>query len=550
MAGAAALQTLVTLIKDRILAPKGGSGRTRGQRALILAIVSTILLAMRYPNRAILTRARPDLKAISWRGLPLLGNTVVVLRNRHRFLDQLSDSFEEMKTDVLATTILGLGQIIAINEPVCLEHVLKTNFENYEKGAILNTVMRQVLGDGIFDSDGQIWRMHRKTASHVFSTKIYRQLIDGCFHDHTQHLCAVLDQACAAGQPVDLQALFLRLTLDAFAKLSFGLDINSLGKDGKDPFGSAFDFAVQQTDMRFMNPLWRITEVFSGNARRMKQAVAVIDRYAFDAIRGRKQETEEERVKRQTHGREDLLDLFLKYRDDEGRALSDLELRDVYVNFIIAGRDTTAQALSWMYYEVMRNPTVQQNLWKEIDRINTPKATYEMLTKEMRYSHATFLEALRLYPPVPRNLKTAVADDVLPNGVQVKAGDRIMFSTYAIGRNKDVWGPQAREFQPERWFEGNATEIEKGLLDHHLNATGEWPKVRKESQYKFSSFNAGPRICLGQTFATLEALTVINAISSRFEFKLVPGQPPAEPLPSLTIPMKRPLMVTVHRRQL
>ncbi|KAG0228350.1 hypothetical protein BGW41_003449 [Actinomortierella wolfii] len=547
MASAAALQAIVSLIKDRIVAPKGG--RSRGQRALLFAVISTLLLMLRYPDRAIFTRARPDLKAISWRGWPLLGNTVTIIRNRNRFLDQIADNFEEVGRDVMATTIVGLGQVIAINEPVCLEHVLKTNFENYEKGAILNTVLRQVLGDGIFDSDGQIWRMHRKTASHVFSTKIYRQLIDGTFHEHTQHLCAVLDRAAASGKPVDLQALFLRLTLDAFAKLSFGLDIDSLGKDGQDPFGSAFDFAVQQTDMRFLNPLWRITEVFSGSARKMRQSVAVIDRYAYDAIRKRKQETSEERERRQVNGREDLLDLFLKYRDDEGRALSDVELRDVYVNFIIAGRDTTAQALSWMYYEVMKNRTVQENLWKEIDRINTPKATYEMLTKDMRYSHAVFLEALRLYPPVPRNLKTAVADDVLPNGVQVKAGDRILFSTYAIGRNKSVWGPQAREFQPERWFEENATAVEKGLLDHHLSETGEWPKVRKESQYKFSSFNAGPRICLGQTFATLEALTIINAISSRFEFRLVPGQAPPEPLPSLTIPMKRPLMTTVHRRQ-
>ena len=110
-----------------------------------------------------------------------------------------------------------------------------------------------------------------------------------------------------------------------------------LGKDGKDPFGSAFDFAVQQTDMRFLNPLWRITEIFSGNARRMKNAVGVIDRYAYDAIRKRKQESTEERERRQINGREDLLDLFLKYRDDEGKSLSDVELRDVYVNFIIAG---------------------------------------------------------------------------------------------------------------------------------------------------------------------------------------------------------------------
>lgn len=223
-------------------------------------------------------------------------------------------------------------------------------------------------------------------------------------------------------------------------------------------------------------------------------------------------------------------------------------MRDVFINFIIAGRDTTAQALSWMYYEVMKNPAVERNIWAELAHVNQP--TYETLTKDMRYSSAVFMEALRLYPPVPRNLKTAVADDVLPNGVRVQAGDRIMFSTYAIGRNRSVWGPQAPEFLPERWFEGNAVEIEKGVLSNTVHgAEHVWPKVRKESQFKFSSFNAGPRICLGQTFATLEALTVIHMISSRFQFRLVPGQEAPEPVASLTLPMKNPLLVHVIPRK-
>ncbi|ORY95137.1 putative P450 oxidoreductase [Lobosporangium transversale] len=422
-----------------------------------------------------------------------------------------------------------MGRVIAINDPVLLEHIMKTNFENYEKGDIQNSNMSQVLGNGIFDSDGDLWRMHRKTASHVFSTKIYRSLIDGPFIEHTLHLCSILERVADSGKAVDLQALFLRLTLDAFAKLSFDLNIDSLSNEGKDPFGTAFDFAVGATDERFFNPLWKFTERLTGQARKMRNAVKVIDSYAYAAIRQRRQETEEEAQARQARtGREDLLDLFIKWRDDDGRALTDVELRDVFINFVIAGRDTTAQALSWMYYEVMKNPAVEQNIWREVDRLGD-QPNYEMVTKDMRYSSAVFHEGLRLYPPVPVNLKTAVADDVLPNGIIVKAGERILFSTYAIGRNKNVWGPQAREFLPERWFDENAKA--------------------KESQFKFSSFNAGPRICLGQTFATLEALTIIKLVSSKFQFKLVPGQKAPSPAPSLTLPMENPLMVYVIRRK-
>ncbi|KAF9977408.1 hypothetical protein BGZ65_007404 [Modicella reniformis] len=544
----AALSTLFTVLKDRIMR----GPRTRGQKAGLLAFLSLLLLMAKYPDRAIGTRARPDLKQVLWRGLPLIGHTLSILKNRDRFLDVVVENFEAVQDNIMTTTIVGLGRVIAINDPVLLEYIMKTNFENYEKGYILNSTMSQVLGNGksgIYSFDDVEGGLE-KTASHVFSTKIYRALIDGPFTTHSLQLCSVLDRAAQEGRPVDLQALFLRLTLDAFAKLSFGLDIDSMGKDGRDPFGSSFDYAVVATDERFMNPLWRLTDKLTSKGSKMRQAVKVIDSYAYDAIRKRRIESTEEAQRRQgATGREDLLDLFMKWRDDDGRALTDVELRDVFINFVIAGRDTTAQALSWMYYEVMMNPAVEKNLWQEIDKNgNTP--TYEMLTKEMRYATAAFHETLRLYPPVPRNLKTAVADDVLPNGVPVHAGDRIMFSTYAIGRNKSVWGPQAPEFLPERWFEGNAVEIEKGVLNNKAYSDDHvWPKVRKESQFKFSSFNAGPRICLGQTFATLEALTVINMISSRFQFKLVPGQGPPEQVASLTLPMKNPLMATVTRRQ-
>lgn len=189
---------------------------------------------------------------------------------------------------------------------------------------------------GIFNSDGSLWKMHRKTASHVFSTKIYRALIDGAFTDHSLQLCAVLDRAAQAGKPVDLQALFLRLTLDAFAKLSFGLDIDSLGKEGQDAFGSSFDYAVVATDERFMNPLWKVTEHLTTKASNMKKAVQVVDSYAYNAIKGRRSETADQaHVRQGPSGREDLLDLFMKWRDEDGRALSDVELRDVFINFIM-----------------------------------------------------------------------------------------------------------------------------------------------------------------------------------------------------------------------
>ncbi len=167
------LSTLLVVLKEKIL--KGP--KTRSQKAGLFALLSLLLLIAKYPDRAIGTRARPDLKSISWKGYPIVGNTLTILRNRHKFLDAIVENFESIDGDVMyvnlpsfesqpfcsdrtsddilllltlvrSTTMLGLGRVIAINNPVLLEHILKTNFENYEKGYILNSTMSQILGNG------------------------------------------------------------------------------------------------------------------------------------------------------------------------------------------------------------------------------------------------------------------------------------------------------------------------------------------------------------------------------------------------------------------
>lgn len=121
------------------------------------------------------------------------------------------------------------------------------------------------------------------------------------------------------------------------------------------------------------------------------------------------------------------------------------------MNFLVAGRDTTAQGLTWQFYSLMANPRVMRNLVQEIDHVlqgSTENMTYEVLQNGMPYAKAVFHETLRLHPPVPKNIKQAVADDVLPDGTRVYAGDFIGFSNWCMGRNKKVWGEDAEQFVP------------------------------------------------------------------------------------------------------
>ncbi|KAF8932603.1 hypothetical protein BGZ52_009761 [Haplosporangium bisporale] len=476
---------------------------------VVLATLGFLVAAIaKYPNRAFLTRARPDLEKCHAVGYPLLGNMPQLLRNR-------SDSLNSMNTA----------------------------FKHF--GDIFYDQLRDILGHGIFVSDGDAWRFHRKTASNVFTTRLYRQLVEGAFRDSANDLIGVLEHSQKRSQgPVDLQALFLKLTLDAFGKLTFGLEFNAMQSEGSNDFGDAFDYLTADVDARSANPFWFITDKFEpGKSAALSKAIGTLHKWAKMAITARRNETPEAKEARQR----DLLDHFYSYTSDDGSRLDDTTLEEIFINFMIAGRDTTAQQLTWQFYSLMSNPRIMKNLVKEVDLVlqGSDTYTYETIMNELPYMKAVFHETLRLYPPVPKNVKTAVEDDVLPGGVKVYKGDVIGISSYCLGRNKAVWGEDAELFVPERWL---VDEENNEHQDNNKANKSPFGKFRAESPYKFTSFNAGPRLCLGQTFATLESMVTTATLLQRFKFALLPGQPTPLAKPSMTLPMNQPLYATVSDR--
>ncbi|KAG0039884.1 hypothetical protein BGZ82_006289 [Podila clonocystis] len=514
---------------------------------LILATLGCILAAaLKYPNRAFLTAARPDLKArrIDTPGLPLLGSLVQVIRNRHQQLHFFQQGFLE-HGDIMSMTILGIGRVHFVNNPKFMEHILKTNFDNYIKGDVFRWQLTDILGKGIFVSDGAEWRFHRKTASNIFTTRLYRDLVQGAFKSSAQDLCSVLDQH--SGEAVDMQSLFLRLTLDAFGKLTFGLEFNALVTEGPNEFGDAFDFLTSEAELRVANPLWPLTDrILFWRHLRTRRAIGVLHKWAARAVQARRAETVEEMEAR----RSDLLDHFITHQTDDGTMLTDTELNSIFVNFMIAGRDTTAQALTWQFYSLMADPRIMANIVREIDVVlggDERKISYEVLMHELPYTKAVFHETLRLHPAVPKNLKQAVADDVLPDGTRVYAGELVGYSNWCMGRNKNVWGQDAELFVPERWLVPRETDDVKHGTESSMGVSP-FGKFKPESQFKFISFNAGPRLCLGTTFATLEALETTCMLLQKYEFRLAPGQSTPVIKGSVTLPMVGGLMGVVTPR--
>jgi fatty acid omega-hydroxylase len=213
----------------------------------------------------------------------------------------------------------------------------------------------------------------------------------------------------------------------------------------------------------------------------------------------------------------------------------DKYFRDLCVNFILAGRDTTSVALAWFFWLVHSNPEVENRILREINDIlslretqtkNEIIFTMEELNK-MVYLHAALSESLRLYPSVPIEMKEVAEDDVLPDGSIVKKGARVFYCIFSMGRMDSIWGQNCLEFKPERWIRDG--------------------KFVSENQFNYAVFNAGPRLCLGKKFAYMQMKMVAASILLRYSVKVIEGHD-ASPKMTTTLYMKNGLLVTLMPR--
>ncbi|GLJ48916.1 hypothetical protein SUGI_1031820 [Cryptomeria japonica] len=425
--------------------------------------------------------------------LPVVGILFPLIRNRHRFHDWITDLLSTSPCNTFKYHRAGGLKGYFTANPANVEHVLKTNFENYRKGERFSLILHDFLGRGIFNANGEVWKRQRKVASYEFNTKSLKNfVVETVQSEILELLIPVLSKACNEGLSIDLQDVLQRFTFDNICRVAFGADPAYLDPSlPQIPLATEFGTATELSFGRFLYSvpfLWRLKRLFNlGSERRLRQAIGKVDDFAMNIIRSRRKETANTS---QLKGRDDLLSRLMaaasEFESDE-KEKSDVFLRDMIVNFMLAGRDTPSTALTWFFWVLSLHPRVELTIRHEIMQILSnrkvePEAkgtafTYEELT-DMQYLHAALCESLRLYPPVPFDSKAAVEDDVLPDGSFVGKGWSIDYSIYAMGRMESIWGVDCLEFKPERW-----------LVDG---------KFVGENPYKFTAFHAGPRICLGK----------------------------------------------------
>ncbi|KAI3727638.1 hypothetical protein L6452_16256 [Arctium lappa] len=478
---------------------------------------------------------------------PLLGSLPGLIQNANRMHDWIADNLRTCggtyQTCISPIPFLARkqGLVTVTCDPKNLEHILKVKFDNYPKGPTWQSVFHDLLGEGIFNSDGDTWLFQRKTAALEFTTRTLRQAMARWVSRAIKlRFCPILKTAQLEGKPVDLQDLLLRLTFDNICGLAFGKDPQTLSPGlPENSFASAFDRATEATLQRFILPesIWKLKKWLRlGMEVELSKSLRHVDDYLTAVINTRKLELINKTDGGTPH--DDLLSRFMKKKE----AYSDTFLQHVALNFILAGRDTSSVALSWFFYLVIKNPRVETKILTEICTVlketrgsDTCKWLDEPLVFEevdrLTYLKAALSETLRLYPSVPEDSKHVAADDILPDGTVVPAGSAITYSIYSTGRMKFIWGDDVLEFRPERWFSGDGKKFEN------------------KDQFRFVSFNAGPRICLGKDLAYLQMKSIAAAVLLRHRLTVVAGHRVEQKM-SLTLFMKYGLMVDLHPRDL
>ncbi|KIO11875.1 hypothetical protein M404DRAFT_126596 [Pisolithus tinctorius Marx 270] len=447
----------------------------------------------------------PRVKSMWPGGLDIILSLAQDFRNVH--MGAPIDQYCQEYGPVVNVRLMFEDQILT-TEPEHIKAVLATQFNSFEKGLVFWDQLSTLLGTGVFNSDGETWKFHRSMTRPFFSKDRISHF--DIFEKHAENALSQAKARLREGYPVDFQDMVGRFTLDSATEFLFGKCVNSLsaglvypknsfpGKNmdyinhPSNVFVRAFSEAQSQAAFRSrFGTFWRLVEFWRDRVRsEMEVCYKFIDPVLKEAMEAKRLMKESERSTGQEQGAfEDTLLGHLVNCTEGKRSVTDpTVIRDEIVNILLAGRDTTASTLTFLIYMLSQHPEVLKRLRDEVlSKVGSSRRpTYDDV-RDMKYMRAVINETLRLYAPVPFNVRTSVEAAVWPgvNGgppIYIPPNTQTPYSVFLMHRRKDLWGPDADNFDPDRF------------LDERL-------KYLTANPFIFLPFNAGPRICLGQQFA-------------------------------------------------
>jgi cytochrome P450 len=437
------------------------------------------------------------------KGLPLLGAA----------LDLRDDPLNSLRVmardygDIVRFHVMNRERIL-LNHPDLVYQVLVIQHAKFHKSELTRRITARMLGQGLLISEGDLWRRQRR-------------LVQPAFHRGrvNEYASAMLDLAEAHvrdwrdGDRRNMAEEMMALTLGIAVRTLFGSTL--AGEAGR--VGRAMTFLMRYSLRRQRAPL-RIPESWpTPKNRRANREIAFVDSLVYRII--------SERQASANGHHNDLLALLMTAMDEDGSHMTRQQLHDEAMTLFIAGHETTAQMLSWTWYALSENPAAETRLREELRSAlhGHPPAPEDFA--RLPYLQAVMNEVLRLYPPAYIMARETVEPCQL-GGYDFAPGTTILFSQWVTHRNPRFFDdPDA--FRPERWLDGLEDRLPPGA---------------------YFPFGAGPRRCIGQGFALLEAATVIATIARRFSFRLVPGHP-VVPEPLVTLRSRSGIHMSLHARE-
>ncbi|MHB8625369.1 MAG: cytochrome P450 [Aggregatilineales bacterium] len=408
--------------------------------------------------------------------------------------------------DIYLMSVAGFSQY-NIRHPDDIHRILVTDAAKYRKDPNYKDTkagLARFMGNGLVTSDGDFWKRQRRLVAPAFHTKRITSYAE-VMTDYTQ---AMLND-WQDDTRLDVSQEMRHLTMRIVAKALFNTDVSN-GDTAR--VYQAVE-AIQEISGRFsLAPPWLPTP----RELRGRRAKRDLDRIIYGLIT-------ERRATGEDNG--DLLSMLLLARDDDGAQMSDEAARDEAVTLFLAGHETTSNALSWTWLLLAQYPEIEAKLHHELDTVLAGRTPTLADLKQLPYTEMVIKESMRLYPPVWAIGRQAL-EDVQISGYTLPKGSVVGVTIY-FTHHDACFFPDPERFDPERFSPENEPNIPK---------------------YAYLPFSSGPRVCIGNSFAMMEAQLLLATIASRYTFRLSPGQKVA-PSPLITLTPKGGLPMTIYARQ-
>ena len=391
--------------------------------------------------------------------------------------------------DVVSLSI-GPIRTCLFNHPDLIEEVLNKQNPNCIKD-ISYRVLKGVFGDGLLLSDGDLWKRHRRLIQPAFTAERITGYASAIVTDTAQMLAK-----WRSGEIYDVHQEMSQLTIKLITQAMFGVDVAETALE----IGKALDTImlhyVHQAKTWFLLPAWLPTP----SNRKAHHATKRLNEIVYAIIDQRRQ-----------FPMDDLLSRMLRVKDEDGTQLSDRELRDEVMTLLLAGHDTTANALTWTLMLLAQNPEAEAKLVEEVRSVLEERLPTSAELPKLRYTEMVLKESMRLYPPA-WILGRELTRDCTIGDYHLTRGTTIYLSQWVVHRDPRFFA-NPEQFLPERW-ENN--------LEQRLPRCAYFP------------FGAGPRVCIGKAFSMMEATLILAMIAQKFRLTLIPEHP-IELLPSITL---------------